>query len=238
MPQPQPVILLPPSEGKALGGDGAGWAPGTMADPALDRHRKVVLRQARAAGASGRRAGTMPAMERYTGVLYKELAWASLSAEARRRGESQVRIVSGLLGLVAPADPIPHYKLKMAAALPEIGRLATWWRPRIAPVVAELTASRLVWDLLPVEHSAAIDWLSTSPKERVTVRFVDASGKAVSHWNKLLKGSLVRWVLTARPTEAMELAGFDHPLGYRLDPEATTEADGVITAVLRQVAAS
>ena len=51
----------------------------------------------------------MPAMERYTGVLYQELAWSTLPAAARRRGETQVRTVSGLWGLVAPSDPIPPY---------------------------------------------------------------------------------------------------------------------------------
>src|SRR3546814_9281919 len=73
----------------------------------------------------------MPAIERYTGVLYGELDWASLPRAARGRGADQVRIVSGLWGLVAPLDPIPHYKLKMSASLPDIGRLSTWWRPRL-----------------------------------------------------------------------------------------------------------
>ena len=80
MARPQPVILLPPSEGKAQGGDGPVWSVGTMADAPLDRARRDVLRAARAVGASPRRVGTRPAVERYTGVLYKELAWSTLSA--------------------------------------------------------------------------------------------------------------------------------------------------------------
>src|SRR5690606_7964852 len=131
VPPPQPVILLPPSEGKATGGDGPVWAPHTMADQSLDRHRRVVLKAARAAGVAPRRAPTTPVMRRYTGVLYQELDWASLPAPVRRRGAEQVRIVSGLWGLVAPDDPIPHYKLKMSAALPDLGRLSTWWKPRL-----------------------------------------------------------------------------------------------------------
>lgn len=234
MPAPQPVILLPPSEGKAPGGDGPGWKAGTMADAGLDKHRREVLRAAREAGATPRRAPTMPAMARYSGVLYQELSWASLPAAARRRGASQVRIVSGLWGLVAPDDPIPHYKLKMSASLPGLGRLSTWWKPRLAPVVADLIADRAVWDLLPIEHSAAMDWSACSPGERITVRFVDSAGKTVSHWNKLLKGSLVGWILTERPTGVDDLAGFDHPLGYRFDPDATHSVDGVTAAVMRQ----
>ena len=233
MTDPQPVILLPPSEGKAPGGDGPPWSSGTMADPALDAPRARVLRAARAAGASPRRAGTRPAIERYTGVLYGELAWATLPAAARRRGERQVRIVSGLWGLVAPPDPIPPYRLKMSAALPGLGRLSTWWRPRLSPVVAALTSDRVVWDLLPQEHQAAVDWSAASPRQRVVVRFEDAAGRTVSHWNKLLKGSLVRWLLTEQPTGPSALVGFRHPLGYRLDRRASSLGDAVATAVLR-----
>ncbi len=233
MPSPQPVILLPPSEGKAPGGDGPGWAAGTMADRALDRARREVLRQARAEGATPRRAPTLPAMLRYTGVLYQELAWATLPPAARRRGEQQVRTVSGLWGLVAPADPIPPYRLKMSASLDGLGRLSTWWRPRLAPVLAGLVDDRVVWDLLPNEHEAAMDWAACTPGRRVTVRFLDAQGRTISHWNKLLKGSLVRWLLTEQPPGPEALGAFRHPLGYRFDRHSSSLDGPVATVVLR-----
>ncbi|MDP1806138.1 MAG: peroxide stress protein YaaA, partial [Acidimicrobiales bacterium] len=195
--------------------------------------RRQVLRAARAAGASPRRAPTSPAAARYTGVLYQELAWSTLPAGARRRGDRQVRIVSGLWGLVAPPDPIPPYRLKMSASLADLGRLSTWWRPTLAPVVADLVQGRTVWDLLPQEHEAAMDWSASSPRQRVTVRFEDADGRTVTHWNKLLKGSLVRWLLLTQPAGPGDLAAFRHPLGYRLDRRASHLHDEVATAVLR-----
>jgi uncharacterized protein len=230
---PQPVILLPPSEGKAPDGDGPAWSPGTMVDTVLDRSRREVLRAAVAAGATRRRAGTRPAMQRYTGVLYQELAWATLPVAARRRGDDQVRTVSGLWGLVAPRDPIPPYRLKMSASLEGVGRLATWWKPRLAPVLAELTEGRLVWDLLPIEHTAAMDWSGCTPRQRVTVRFVDAHDRTVSHWSKLLKGSLVRWLLIEQPTDPAALEEFRHPLGYRFDASASSTSGPVAAVVLR-----
>jgi cytoplasmic iron level regulating protein YaaA (DUF328/UPF0246 family) len=234
--RPQPVLLLPPSEGKAPGGTGAPWARRTMADPSLDGARHAVLAAARSAGAVRRGAATLPAMERYTGVLYRELDWTSLPAAARIRGDQQVRIVSGLWGLVAPTDPVPHYRLKMSARLDGIGPLTSWWRPRLAPVVAGLTAGRVVWDLLPIEHAKAMSWPEDGrgPAQRVTVRFVDASGQTVAHWNKLLKGALVRWILTDQPAGPEDLAAFEHPLGYRLDPAASSLEGPVAAVVLRQ----
>jgi cytoplasmic iron level regulating protein YaaA (DUF328/UPF0246 family) len=228
------VILLPPSETKAAGGTGGPWSPGTMTDRALDKHRRPILTAARSAGAAPRRSATRPAMERYQGVLFRELDWASLPAAARRRGDEQLRVVSGLWGLVAPPDPIPEYKLKMSARLAPHGVLASYWRPRLAPVVAELTEERVVWDLLPIEHSAAMTWATCAPRRRVTVRFVDARGATVSHWNKLLKGALVRWLLTASPVDPEELVGFEHPLGYVFDPSASDLGPDVAAVVLRQ----
>ncbi len=233
MAAPQPVILLPPSEGKAAGGSGPSWSRGSMTDSALDPARATVLRAARATGATPRRAPTLPAFERYTGVLYRELAWPSLPAPARRRGDQQVRVVSGLWGLAAPGDPIPPYRLKMSASLEGLGRLASWWRPRLPAALAPLVDDAVVWDLLPQEHQAAVDWSACSPRQRVVVRFVDAEGKAIAHWNKLLKGALVRWLLVDRPAGPVDLARFRHPLGYRLDRGASTFDGEAATAVLR-----
>ena len=223
------LILLPPSEGKALEGDGPPWAPGTMAVEELDAARTKVLK------ALGRRhparlGATLPAFERYTGVLYKELDAASLGAVARRRLDRSVLVVSGLWGLVAPQDPIPHYKLKMSASVAPLGKLSTWWRPAVTGAIATRAERSLVWDLLPIEHSAAVSWDAVAPFERVTVRFVDGRGKTISHWNKLLKGSLVRWLVTTGASDVDALVEFDHPQGYRYDPAATVR-DGGVTAL-------
>lgn len=64
----------------------------------------------------------------------------------------------------------------------------------------------------------------------MTVRFVDADGKTVSHWNKLLKGSLVRWLVTTGATDVDALVDFEHPQGYRYDPAATVR-DGRLVAL-------
>lgn len=224
------LILLPPSEGKAPGGDGPPWAPGTMAVAELDPGRARVLK------ALGRRhpartEPTLPAIERYTGVLYKEIDAASLTAARRRRLDERVLIASGLWGLVAPSDPIPHYKLKMSASVAPLGKLSTWWRPQVTAALAPRVDGALVWDLLPIEHSAAVRWDELAPHQRVTVRFVDRDDKTVSHWNKLLKGSLVRWLVGRAATSVAGLEAFDHPLGYRVDPAATVR-DGSHTAVV------
>lgn len=225
------TIIVPPSEGKAVGGDGPPWAPGTGVLPELDDRRAQVL----AAQAPGLAlAPTTPAIQRYTGVLYKELDWTSLPAPARRRGAGTLLTVSGLWGVVAPADPIPHYKLKMSASVPSLGKLSTWWRPALTDALAAHLRGRVVWDLLPIEHAAAWVPASVPCRQRLTVRFVDRRGATVSHWNKLLKGALVRRLLLEPVADPRDLADWRHPAGYRLDLRASDLAADPGTLVFRE----
>lgn len=172
---------------------------------------------------------TMPAIERYSGVLYGALEVSTLGAVRRRRLQSTVLIASGLWGLVAPGDPIPDYKLKMAASVPGPGRLSTWWRPALTDALGQRAKGRVVWNLLPNEHDAAWNPAEVPHRRRYSVRFLerrpDGSLVAVSHWNKFLKGALVRFLLEHPHAEVDELAAWEHPSGYRLDRELT-EVDG------------
>ncbi|CAN5491132.1 peroxide stress protein YaaA [soil metagenome] len=247
-----PLILLPPSEGKAVGGDGDPWAPGTMQIDLDAPRRKMMaavaraMRQNQAArakllGVKGvalaaatetdrqlRTSPTMPAIERYTGVLYDALDVSSLPEDERTRLDQSVLVVSGLWGLVAPSDPIPDYKLKMGASLPGIGRTTSWWRPFLSEQLAIESAGRTVWSLLPNEHAAA--WAAPADTAQFAVKFLerrpDGMLVAVSHWNQLLKGALVRFLLANPGATPETLADWHHPLGYRLDLSLTvTEGD-------------
>lgn len=230
---PRTLILLPPSEGKAAEGRGVPWQAGTMALPELDDARAEVL-AALGPDHPAATAPTLPAIERYTGVLYQELDAATLTGTPRRRLDRNVLIASGLWGLVAPRDPIPDYRLKMGARLDGLGRLSTWWRPRLSGALLPRVKGAVVWDLLPNEHAAAVDWGQLAPRTRVTVRFLDRSGRTVSHWNKLLKGSIVRWLAETGATDPWALADLEHPQGYRLD-EAESVVEGAdIALVMRE----
>lgn len=224
------LILLPPSEGKAVGGRGRPWRPGTMAVEELDPFRLRLL-DALGPDHPVRTAPTRRAIERYTGVLYRELDAATLDPAARRRKRRDLLIVSGLWGLVAPSDPIPDYRLKMGARVEGLGTLSRWWRDPITAALEPRVRRAVVWDLLPNEHVAAVDWSRLQPARRVTVRFLDRRGQVVSHWNKLLKGSIVRWLLQGNGPDPEALADFAHPQGYVLDPAATV-VDGRHTAVV------
>jgi len=184
----------------------------------------VALKAATQADRAVRTAPTLPAIQRYTGVLYDALDAASLSTLERRRLDRSVLIVSGLWGIVAPSDLIPSYKLKMGASLAGTGKLSTWWRPVISEVLADRAArSSQVWNLLPIEHEAA--WTAPEGLSQVTVKFLDTradgSRTVVSHANKALKGALVRFLVANPAAGPSQLARWKHPWGYRLDRSLT-----------------
>jgi hypothetical protein len=224
------AILLPPSEGKAPGGRRPPWSAGTLGLPELDDARAEALA---ALGDLTAEAPTMPAVDRYTGVLYRELSYRTLPPASRRRFDRDVLVASGLWGMVRPRDPIPAYRLKMGASLPPLGKMSTWWRPRLTAALGARLRGRVVWDLLPNEHAEAWRPAEVPMARRVTVRFVDANGRTVSHWNKLLKGALVRHLLEHPTADPADLAGFEHPSGYRLDPLASDLHSDPAVVVLR-----
>lgn len=250
------VILLPPSEKKRSGGERGGWL---RSFPTLDPGRHEVIealhRYLRRPDAHHQRlfgvkgdalaeaivknlavldSPTLPAVERYEGVLYNELNYRSLSAAAKQSFDDSAVIFSGLWGLVRPTDPLPDYKLKMGAALPPMNRLATWWRPQLSVALDDFVTDRVVWDLLPQEHATAWKGATETYRLRIGVWFLDERGRRVAHWNKLLKGSLVRLIVEHQPTSVEELIGFEHPEGYELDLKDSLSEGRTAVAIFRK----
>lgn len=227
------AILLPPSEGKATDGHSPKWSPGSGSfGRPLGRSRRAVLDSlaavaggdSRILGVSGthleraRRANTqiigaptLPAWQRYTGVVWDHLDPTTLSTTSQRRAHESIVIFSGLLGLVGFDDHIPDYKLKMGASLPEIGKLSTWWRPSLSTTLNSWLQGRVVIDLLPQEHRAAWQPDLDLGTRHLTVTFVNESGRTVGHDAKAAKGLLVRHLLESKDSPQRALAKWRHP---------------------------
>ena len=213
-------ILLPHSRGTTDGGTGRPWAPGVSALADLDARRAQVVAAAGLGDAPTRRV-----VDRFSGVLFRELDYPTLDETARRRARGSVLVFNGLSGASALGDPMPDHRLGPGDALAPMGRLSTWWRPHLTAALADHLRGAVIWDLLPGEHSAAWTPAEVPSHRRITVRFLDASGRTVSHWNKLLKGALVRHIVKNRLLEPAGLIDFEHPAGYHLD-ETVSILDG------------
>ena len=172
------LVLLPPSEGKAVVEEGAPVDLGALALPGLRGARETVLdelvtlcggdgEKARevlglsvglrgevAKNAELRTAPATPAGQLYTGVLYDALGLAGLSPTARQRAERQVLIFSGLWGAVRVADRIPAYRCSGGVKLPGTGGLGAFWRGPMAEVLPQAAGDGLVLDLRSTAYAA------------------------------------------------------------------------------------
>ena len=213
------AILLPPSEGKAPRGSRTAWNPydGKFGD-ALGHKRQALalalgelggggekllgvggkhLAAAQQANAALLESRTLPASQRYTGVVWDHLDLASLAPEVRRLANRSIFVLSGLLGVVTVGDRTPEYRLKMGASLAPFGVLSTWWRTELSGALNDALAKRVVIDLLPNEHRAA--WIPTPERYREGVRvvFIERDGKMAGHDAKAAKGELARHLLVS-----------------------------------------
>lgn len=217
----RPIVLLPPSKGKADGGGDPVYGDHLDVGHPLDEPRREVLKAAQAAahdvddrgiarltGVTAERvtqqravlaqlaaAPTLPAHRRYTGVVHEHAGLADIDPTT---ANVDVRIVSALLGLAALDDLVPDYRLEVAASLPPLGGLGRFWRERLTGQLEDLTAEVPVWDLLPGEH--AVVWPEgVRGGQRIwRVRFVRADGRtAPAARVKIAKGRLVAALLAA-----------------------------------------
>jgi cytoplasmic iron level regulating protein YaaA (DUF328/UPF0246 family) len=143
-----------------------------------------------------RTAPTMPAVDRYTGVLYDALDASSLPGAARRWLDAHVWIHSAPLGPVAALDPLPSYRLAAGTALPGVPPLRRHWAAATTAAFAA-DAPSFVLDL----RSEAYVGLGPLPTSIASayVRVVTGEGRALNHFNKKSKGVLVRALAEQRP---------------------------------------
>jgi cytoplasmic iron level regulating protein YaaA (DUF328/UPF0246 family) len=229
------VLLLPPSEGKVPDGDGPPWSVDdgefgalarerTRVANALRRHRGgtarmlgatgPLLRHARGANLALVGAPTLPAWQRFCGVVWEHLDPATLPAPARRRARAGVIVVNAVTGLAAWDDPVPDFRLKLSASVPPVGNLASFWRAQLSRVLNERLAGHTVVDLLPNEHRAA--WVPALEEYRLLrPGLVTSHGAPAGHAGKAAKGRLARALLESGDADRA-LAGFD-PGDLRLD---------------------
>ncbi|GLZ31212.1 peroxide stress protein YaaA [Lentzea sp. NBRC 105346] len=208
------LVLLPPSETKAIGGDQSPLDLDRLSFPELNPTRDklvtalVELARDEAASikaleisakqtdevrrnAELRTSPALPALARYTGVLYDALGFATLTAAERARAQQKLAVASALFGVVRGADPIPAYRLSGGNTLPALGSLRTLWKPVLEPVLAQ--REDFVVDL----RSGAYANLAKVPGA-AQVRVLTEDGKVISHFNKAHKGLLARAIATSR----------------------------------------
>jgi uncharacterized protein len=239
------LVLLPPSETKAIGGKGAPLDLDALSHPELNPTRDklitALVELARDTDASIkaleisakqtdevqrnaelRTSRTMPAIERYTGVLYDALDFRSLTKAQKAKAHERLAVASALFGIARAGDPVPAYRLSGGNTLP-LGSLRTIWKPVLEPVLNDV--DDFVVDL----RSGAYANLAKVPGS-AQIRVITADGKIVSHFNKAHKGLLARAIVASRaePSDLKGLVRLAQKAGIELVPTGANEADLIV----------
>ena len=246
------LILLPPSETKRPGGEGAPWDASRLAFSELTPIRESVIdalvrlsddpdaaakvlklgpkqRGEIETNRSLRPSPTMPAIDRYTGVLFDALDASSLDSSARRWLGDHVVIHSAPFGLVGALDPIPSYRLGAGISLPGLASQRRLWAAPVAAALARDTRG-FVLDLRSEAYVAlGAAPVGRSAYVRVLTRAPDGQTRALNHFNKAAKGRLTR----ALAESSADLADTAQFVRWASDAGFETAPDGdVMTLIL------
>nr|WP_239521431.1 peroxide stress protein YaaA [Blastococcus saxobsidens] len=244
--------MLPPSETKAPGGDGPPLdLPGLTAPELTPVRTELVGALATLAGdvpaaraalglspaqdaeiarnAALRTAPTMPALQRYTGVLYDALDVGSLTRAQRERADRRLAVGSALFGLVGAGDRIPAYRLSAGSALPGLPTLRSLWKPALGPVLAGFDG--LVVDLRSGSY-AALAPVPGAVTVSVLSERADGTRAVVSHFNKAHKGRLARLLATttAEPGDVVRLRALLRRAGLHVEHDGGPSLTLVVPA--------
>ena len=211
------IILIPPSEGKADGGNDkplksvSGIAADLIeaikeADPKkLYGLKEKALQKAITVNKEILTSKTMPAINRYTGVVYDAINYQTLKNKSDFN--KKVLIVSGLFGLVRPTDLIPNYRLK----IDKLKAAKLWLGSN-----SEQLKGQFIIDLLPQAHKKAIKY-----DHGIEVEFIlKKAGKKMpaGHQGKHIKGRFVRWLIENHVTDPNRFKDFKEE-GYMWNGE-------------------
>ena len=159
-----------------------------------------------------------PAVFMFDGAVYSELDVQTLSKDDLDYLQENLRIISGLYGLLKPLDKIMPYRLEMGTKLQINGykNLYEFWGEKITNHLKEdISDDDVIVNLASNEYSKAINLKSF--KNVVTPVFKDfknGKSKVISFFAKKARGSFARFVIQEKPKKIDELLNFNG-LGYQ-----------------------
>ena len=168
---------------------------------------------------------TKPAVFMFDGAVYNELDVQTLEANDLDYLQENLRIISGLYGLLKPLDEIMPYRLEMGTKLKINGykNLYEFWGNKITDQLSnECNKEDVIVNLASNEYSKAINLNSfNSVLTPVFKDFKNGKSKVISFFAKKARGSFARFIVEKRPSKAEDLFNFDG-LGYEFS-EITTK---------------
>lgn len=169
----------------------------------------------------------------FNGDVYAGLQARTLDRKAFAWAQDHLRILSGLYGVLRPADALQAYRLEMGVRLKtKRGKsLYDFWKGPVAQTLNTATKgmkdSTLV-NLASQEYFGAVD-LKALEAPVITCHFKEEKNgelRVISFYAKKARGLMARYAIDHRIDEAEKLKSFD-VAGYAFQPQLSDATDWV-----------
>jgi cytoplasmic iron level regulating protein YaaA (DUF328/UPF0246 family) len=162
-----------------------------------------------------------PAIYAFNGDVYTGLDAYTIPTDKLDVLQDQLRILSGLYGILRPLDLMREYRLEMGTSI-AIGtkkNLYEFWKKTITEAFNnELTKDELFVNLASNEYFSAVD--AKALKVPVIIPefkdYKDGKLKIISFFAKKARGLMVRYIIDSNATTIEDLKGFNYE-GYAFD---------------------
>ncbi|TDE07521.1 peroxide stress protein YaaA [Flavobacterium sandaracinum] len=174
-----------------------------------------------------------PAVYTFDGDVYTGLDVYSLPINKIQALQDNLRILSGLYGLLKPLDLMQAYRLEMGTKLPigESKNLYEYWKPTITEALnKEVNEGELFVNLASNEYFSAID-VKALKVSVITPEFKDYKNgklKIISFFAKKARGMMVRYIIDTNAQTVDDLKGFNYD-GYQFDANLSEGSHLVFT---------
>jgi uncharacterized protein len=162
-----------------------------------------------------------PAVYAFNGDVYTGLDAYTIPVDKLDDLQDQLRILSGLYGILRPLDLMQEYRLEMGTSI-AIGtkkNLYEFWKKTITDALnKELTKDELFINLASNEYFSAVDTKALKVPV-ITPEFKDYKDgklKMISFFAKKARGLMVRYIIDTNAKTIEDLKGFNYE-GYAFD---------------------
>ncbi|MEN9999829.1 MAG: hypothetical protein RI922_2819 [Bacteroidota bacterium] len=177
---------------------------------------------------------SVPAGFVFNGEVYKGLDISSFSESELLIAQQNIRILSGLYGILKPLDLICPYRLEMGTkweVTPKQKNLYQFWGSKLTKFLnAEMEKEEVIVNLASSEYFKAIDRKTLKSKVVTPVfkEFKNGEYKIVMMYAKHARGAMARYIVQTNITNVEELKLYTVD-GYSYDVNQSTDEDWVFT---------
>lgn len=174
----------------------------------------------------------------FDGAVYRGIASESFNKKDLEFAQSNLRILSGLYGIIRPLDMIKEYRLEMGTKIKfkTYRNLYNYWEDKLTKFILEEIeksyGDKVLINIASNEYSKVLDLKEINKVYKViNVEFKEKKGeeyKVVGTYAKKARGLLVNYIIKNKITNVEDIKLFDKD-NYILNNELSSDTELIFT---------